>query len=211
MRDLPASGEGRVTLRQGWKPAGGAALAAPFTSTTARPLYTMKSRAQAGGCSTGKNGGSLKHAAAMASHASTRRCTPGATPALSHQARNSWCRPTCRRAIGSLAHLGVDALAVGRHPCVAVFHGDEFCTGFLHQKRPKRSRAWFWRETLDKCTNHQRVSSAICRSNRARSRFHTALSGDSVYRRSMIARPCCSMLSAVAVSPLLLNTSANFA
>jgi hypothetical protein len=40
------------------------------------------------------------------------------------------------------------------------------------------------------------------------SRFHTALSGDSVVRRTMIARPCCSMSSDVAVSPLLLNPKA---
>jgi hypothetical protein len=56
-----------------------------------------------------------------------------------------------------------------------------------------------------------RASSAICPSNHARSRFQTALSGERVVMRAMMARPCRSASSAFAFSPPFLNASARFA
>ena len=46
-----------------------------------------------------------------------------------------------------------------------------------------------------------RASSAICPSNHARSRFQTALSGERVVMRTIMARPRCSTSSAFAFSP----------
>jgi hypothetical protein len=57
---------------------------------------------------------------------------------------------TPRYAGALAAHLGVNALAVGRYACVAVFHG-RFCTGFLHQKSSIGDSMRFWKTPLGVC------------------------------------------------------------
>jgi hypothetical protein len=68
--------------------------------------------------------------------------------AARHLARNTWRAPAASSwcTWASLLWPSVE------NSCVVGISWAWFCTGFLHQENPKRSRAWFWCENLDYCT-----------------------------------------------------------